>query len=144
MMTMTNSPPIFVDTSGWAALLNQGDSHHPQAGQLFREIFSQNRELITTNYILLELLSLMATRSKGSRQFVITQIYKIHKFSLLEVIHIDHQQDLSAWEMARQYLDKDWSLVDMASFVIMRELGIYEALTTDHHFEQAGFIRLLK
>jgi predicted nucleic acid-binding protein len=37
-----------------------------------------------------------------------------------------------------------WSLVDCASFVVMRQQGIVEALTTDHHFEQAGFVRLLK
>ena len=39
-------------------------------------------------------------------------------------------------------LDKDWSLVDAASFIVMRPLGITEVLTTDHHFSQAGFVRL--
>ncbi len=40
--------------------------------------------------------------------------------------------------------DKEWSLVDCASFVVMQQRGIFEALTSDHHFEQAGFVRLLK
>jgi len=40
-------------------------------------------------------------------------------------------------------LQKEWSLVDCASFVAMQQRGIFEALTTDHHFEQAGFVRLL-
>jgi len=40
--------------------------------------------------------------------------------------------------------DKTWSLVDCASFVVMQKRGITEALTSDVHFEQAGFIRLLK
>ncbi len=40
--------------------------------------------------------------------------------------------------------DKEWSLVDCASFVLMRQREINEALTSDHHFEQAGFSRLLK
>lgn len=44
--------------------------------------------------------------------------------------------------MLEQYTDKEWSLVDAASFVVMRRLGITEAFTTDHHFEQAGFIRV--
>jgi predicted nucleic acid-binding protein len=39
-------------------------------------------------------------------------------------------------------VDKDWSLVDASSFVVMPMLGIVEALTTDHHFLQAGFVRL--
>ena len=41
-------------------------------------------------------------------------------------------------------LDKKWSLVDAVSFIFMRERGMTEALTADHHFEQAGFVCLLK
>jgi hypothetical protein len=36
-------------------------------------------------------------------------------------------------------LDKDWSLTDCISFVVMEEHGLHEALTGDNHFEQAGF-----
>jgi len=40
--------------------------------------------------------------------------------------------------------DKDWSLTDCISFVVMKERGLTGALTADHHFEQAGFVALLK
>ena len=40
--------------------------------------------------------------------------------------------------------DKDWSLTDCISFVVMQERNIQDALTADHHFEQAGFVALLK
>lgn len=40
--------------------------------------------------------------------------------------------------------DKDWSLTDCISFVVMQERSIIDALTADHHFEQAGFVALLK
>lgn len=44
--------------------------------------------------------------------------------------------------MLERYADKDWSLVDAASFVVMRHMGITEAFTTDHHFAQAGSTRV--
>jgi uncharacterized protein len=40
--------------------------------------------------------------------------------------------------------DKYWTLTDCISFVVMTERGIVEALTGDHHFEQAGFRALLR
>jgi uncharacterized protein len=40
--------------------------------------------------------------------------------------------------------DKDWSLTDCVSFVVMDDMGLREALSPDHHFEQAGFAILLK
>ena len=36
--------------------------------------------------------------------------------------------------------DKEWSLTDCISFVVMKKEGIVEALTEDRHFEQAGFV----
>jgi predicted nucleic acid-binding protein len=39
--------------------------------------------------------------------------------------------------------DKAWSLTDCISFVVMNQHGLTEALTGDHHFEQAGFTALL-
>ena len=58
-------------------------------------------------------------------------------------IPIDEQLDVRAWELLENRLDKTWSLVDCASFVVMEQRGLTDALTTDHHFEQAGFVRLL-
>jgi len=60
------------------------------------------------------------------------------------VVHIDPDLDAEAWALFRRYTDKQWSLVDCASFVVMRQRGITDALTTDRHFEQAGFRRLLR
>ena len=58
-------------------------------------------------------------------------------------MHIDEKLDGQAWKLFEDRLDKTWSLVDCASFVVMEERGLTEALTTDRHFKQAGFVRLL-
>lgn len=62
----------------------------------------------------------------------------------VEVVHIDVTLDAQAWQLLTERQDKTWSLVDCASFALMQQRGISNALTTDHHFEQAGFVRLLK
>ena len=62
----------------------------------------------------------------------------------VKVVHVDPALDAASWALLKSRFDKEWSLVDAASFIVMQERGIIEALTTDHHFEQAGFVRLLK
>ena len=58
------------------------------------------------------------------------------------IVHIEPDFDGKAWAMLDQFADKDWSLVDAASFVVMRHLDLREAFTSDHHFVQAGFVRV--
>jgi len=62
----------------------------------------------------------------------------------VEVIWVDETLHHSAVALLQERLDKTYSLCDAVSFVLMRELNITEALTTDRHFEQEGFTRLLK
>jgi predicted nucleic acid-binding protein len=62
----------------------------------------------------------------------------------VEILYIDKATDNLAWQLCKSRLDKACSLVDCTSFIVMQQLEILETLTTDHHFEQAGFIRLLK
>ena len=59
-------------------------------------------------------------------------------------MHISKEIDTKAWELLINRQDKEWSLVDCSSFIVMQDRKITESLTNDHHFEQAGFIRLLK
>jgi predicted nucleic acid-binding protein len=47
-------------------------------------------------------------------------------------------------ELFRSRPDQDWGLTDCISFVVMADCGLREALTADHHFEQAGFSVLLR
>ena len=61
-----------------------------------------------------------------------------------QVIEIEKDILQQAWSLYRNRTDKEWSLTDCYSFVVMEKLGIKQALTTDKHFEQAGFEILLK
>ncbi|MEK7727764.1 MAG: VapC toxin family PIN domain ribonuclease, partial [candidate division KSB1 bacterium] len=78
------------------------------------------------------------------RKDIIAFISGLKASPFVEVIHIDPRLDEKAWQLFSKRRDKDWSLVDCASFVVMQERSMTEAMTTDHHFEQAGFICLLK
>ena len=78
------------------------------------------------------------------RPATVAFIERLKTSPYVEVVHVDAVLDGEAWQLLRSRQDKEWSLVDCASFVLMTRRGILEALTTDHHYEQAGFVRLLK
>jgi len=61
----------------------------------------------------------------------------------VEIIRLDESLFNKAFELYKQHSDKTWGLVDCISFVVMRELGVSQALTSDKHFVQAGFRALM-
>jgi predicted nucleic acid-binding protein len=135
---------LFADTSGWGNLVDASQPYHDLTADLYVALRRQGRKLVTTNYILAELIALLTSPLRIPRARSIEFIDRLRKSPYVEVVHIDSSTDAEAWQLLKSYSDKDWSLVDCASFVMMRRLGIVEALTTDHHFEQAGLVRLLK
>jgi uncharacterized protein len=135
---------LFIDTSGWASLFVASQPYHSPAEQYFRAFIQQNRKIYTTNYVITELVALLNSPLKVPRPQIFEIVDAIKSSVYVEVIHIDSKTDASAWQLCKDRLDKAWSLVDCSSFVVMKDQKIQEALTTDQHFEQAGFIRLLK
>jgi predicted nucleic acid-binding protein len=135
---------LFIDTSSWASLFIPTESFHTQAAQCFAQAQQQPQILITTNYVVAELVALLGSRQRAPRTSLFQYIDSIRSAPFIEVVHIDAATDAIAWELCKSRPDKAWSLVDCTSFVIMQQLSIQEALTTDQHFEQAGFVRSLK
>ena len=133
---------VFADTSGWASFFRERERHHARAVALMTQWQAENRHVVTTNYVLSELIAL-CERLRVPRSMGISYIQSIRAETWIEIVHIDEQLDVRAWELLENRLDKTWSLVDCASFVVMEQRGLTDALTTDHHFEQAGFVRLL-
>ena len=135
---------VFADTSGWASFFVDTEPYHAKALRLMEQWQQKTRRVVTTNYVLSELLPLLTMRFHVRRERALNLIEIIRLDRQVEIVHIDESLDAAAWELLENRVDKVWSLVDAASFVVMKNRRITEALTTDHHFEQAGFTRLLK
>lgn len=135
---------LLVDTAGWGHLADPKQTYHSPAVAIYRRARQQGRKFVTTNYVMTELVALLTTPLRLPRTRTIEFIERLKASPHVEIVHVDATHDARAWQLLTQRADKSWSLVDCASFVLMRQRGITEALTTDHHFEQAGFVCLLK
>ncbi|MGO4884227.1 MAG: type II toxin-antitoxin system VapC family toxin [Bryobacteraceae bacterium] len=135
---------LFADTAGWANYLVGSQPFHTQAKELLVRANASGKRVVTTNYVLAELVALLTSPLRVSRPLLITIIETIRSASWVEVVYIDSRLDQEAWTTLMARPDQTWSLVDCASFAVMRQRGIGDALTSDHHFEQAGFIKLLR
>ena len=135
---------IFADTSGWANYFVRSEPFHKAAKQLMRQWYQERTKVVTTNYILSELVALFISPLRIPRSQQIQTIETINRAEWIEVIHIDKTLHNQAWRFLKKYDDKMWSLVDCSSLVVMQQRRITQGFTTDHHFEQAGFVRLLK
>jgi predicted nucleic acid-binding protein len=141
-MTITTNRDLFVDTSGWACYFDSDEPNHQKASDLCQSVIQHGKKLITTNYVISELLVLAIQRKRFPMADAIKMIETIRGRPYIEIVTIDRDLDTATLVLLKNRLDKVWSWVDASSFVIMQQRGITQALTLDHHFVQAGFIRL--
>ncbi|MBF2079074.1 MAG: type II toxin-antitoxin system VapC family toxin [Synechococcales cyanobacterium T60_A2020_003] len=134
---------LFVDTSRWASFFDSREPTHRQAAQILTTAYQNQHTIVTSNYILTELVSLLHSPLRIPRSKLFTIIDTIKATPYLDIIHIDLATDADAWNLCKSRSDRAWSLVDCSSFILMQRQNIQAALTTDRHFDQAGFIRLL-
>jgi predicted nucleic acid-binding protein len=131
---MASKNSLFVDTSGWAYLVDRHDPLHVDVRTIYQHAAAQQRLLVTTNYVLAELVALLSSRSRIPRQQIFPFVDALKAAPHVEIIHINAELDAEAWKLLKARMDKNWSLVDASSFVIMTTYSMKEALTTDHHF----------
>jgi predicted nucleic acid-binding protein len=129
----------FADTSYFIALLTPQDSVHQAA---LRFASSVPGPVITTSYVLIELCTFFS--KPPFRANMVRFVEQLHQATMLSILPADQHDYELGWQLFRSHADKSWSLTDCISFGVMREKNILDALTTDHHFEQAGFSALLK
>jgi uncharacterized protein len=130
---------MLLDTSGLLACLDASEARHDTAVACYDSRTSR----LTHNYVLAELIALAQAR-RLPREPVIRFVAQLAADRDIEMIWVDRVLHDRAVALLTAQLDKTYSLCDAVSFVLMRNRGLHEALSTDHHFEQAGFSILLK
>ena len=130
---------VFADTSFFIAFSNRKDGDH-HAAQDFVKTF--RGRFVTTEWILVELGNFWSASPR--RTSLANIVHRVRQNPFFRIISAVHHSFDAGLELYAERADKQWSLTDCISFVIMQDLGITEALTADHHFEQAGFTILLK
>lgn len=131
--------PVFADTVYYLALTNPRDQY-TAAAMRFTADFSG--AFVTTVWVLTEVANSL---THGPDRALFCELHQ-DLADDRRVTIVPAAQDLfeQGIELFGNRPDKDWSLTDCISFVVMHEYGLTEALTADHHFEQAGFNVLLK
>ncbi|NJL38495.1 MAG: type II toxin-antitoxin system VapC family toxin [Leptolyngbyaceae cyanobacterium RM2_2_4] len=130
---------MLLDTSGLLCLHYQAEPLHTQACAAYKKAFKR----LTHSYVIAEYVALANAR-RFSRSSVLTFVVDLLDSPDIETIWVDESLHRAAVDLLMVRQDKTYSLCDAVSFVLMHQYGIAEALTTDRHFEQEGFVRLLQ
>lgn len=133
---------VFADTGYWIALLNPYDDLHDKAKKLSQSLKSVT--IVSSQMVLTEVLNEFSKRGENFRKITTQFIEQLAQKPYIIIVPQTDQQFQDGLELYKQRPDKQWSLTDCVSFVIMKQMGISEALAYDKHFEQAGFIALLR
>jgi predicted nucleic acid-binding protein len=135
------SREIFVDTSGLYALVEKKDAHHIAARDAVGKLARAGKTLIVTDYVLAETVNLANARSGPHVAVRVLDLIEQSVGIRIEWIALARFDATKAYY--RKHADHAYSFTDCSSFVVMRELRLQEALTTDSHFSAAGFEALL-
>ena len=130
---------VFADTYYFIALLNPQDPAHSRASDFSR---ASRARLLSTAWVFTELADGLArTPDRHLFRLVWDDFARHARHRLVWPDESLYRQGVDLYDSRP---DKQWSLTDCISFVVMEQHGVGEALTGDHHYEQAGFVALLK
>lgn len=133
---------VFADTGYWIALISARDDLRESAAEATNNL--GDRRLVTSEMVLVEVLNHFARQGDVARKTAAETVVRLRNSPITEVIEQTTGQFESAVSLYLNRLDQSWSLVDCASFVLMEERGIRDALAYDVDFVQAGFNALLR
>lgn len=131
---------VFFDTSFIIALETADDQNHESALKHWQNIITTLPTLVTTSYILGEVVTFFNNRNRHAKAVEIGS--RLISSPSIQLIHVDEALFNEAWEYFTKHEDKSYSLTDCISFIILKRLRIQTSLTFDKHFVQAGFKKL--
>ena len=126
---------VFLDTSAIFALLDADDSNHAAAYEGWGLLSRRSEIPLTHNYVLLEAAALIQKRlgREALRDFLETIV------PLLSIVWIDENLHAAAAAALLTAGDRKLSLVDCASFEVMRRTGVRTFFAFDRNFLEMGF-----
>jgi len=133
---------IFADTGYWIALLDPYDTLHQKA--IDQSMTLVQEQICTSEMVFTEVLNHFSKRSSILKRAAVALIQSAQKNTAVEIVPQTSELFEQALILYKQRLDHAWSHTDCASFCIMKQQNILEALAYDKHFEQAGFLALLR
>jgi len=133
---------IFIDTSGFFAMLASDDDRHVAAAKLVGAARRRRRGFITTDYVLDETATLLKARRKTH---LIAKLFeRVDQSQACRIEWTDSERFRNVREFFLKHADQAWSFTDCLSFVVMSDLRLRHALTKDEHFQLAGYTALLQ
>ena len=133
---------VFADTGYWVALLDPRESLYGKARQVAEQLAPFRT--VTTEMVLVEFLTSMSGRGAHLREGAARIVRGLVSDPNVTVVPQTSAQFEAALGRYASRLDQRWSLTDCASFLVMDEMDIREALAHDRDFKQAGFMPLLQ
>lgn len=128
---------VFVDTSALYALFNPRDFNHKAARDVLMKLHKLGAGLVTTN--LVEFEAYILVHARMGRRGLLRFRHILARSQWLQRVTVTSAQLSQGWILLEREADKDYSLVDASSFVVMRTRKVERAFAFDAHFRQAGF-----
>ena len=133
---------LFADSGHWIALLHPRDQMHERAKVVAAGL--ESVAIVTTQMVLAEALNHLSGEGERLRNLAVQMVRALQDNPDVEIVPQTDAQFKAAVERYAARSDQKWSLTDCASFLVMAERNISEALAYDRDFEQAGFVALLR
>jgi predicted nucleic acid-binding protein len=130
---------VFIDTGYLLALEIANDQHHQAATRHWQGIVAALPRLVTTSYDFDEVVTFFNSRRQHAKAIEVGN--NLLQSPSVEFIHVDTALFYEGWAYLQRHQDKDYSLTDCISFIVMQKLGIPRAFAFDQHFVQAGFTK---